>query len=116
MTTMIWKFRFPAWPPAKFTLEMPLASFVLSVQLQDAGPVMWAIVDPTLPLQKREFRTVATGQPLDLPDAKIGRFLGTLQLSMGLVVHVFAADVTIEEALAEIDRTDPRLEVKRWDK
>ena len=44
--------------------DMPKDAEILDVQLQDTNPVMWAVVDPDAPLERRQFAIVGTGGPI----------------------------------------------------
>lgn len=70
-----------------FTISMPRCAFLLSVQLQNGKPAMWAVVDPAAPTEERRFGCFGTGNPL--PDGFGGTFVGTVILPVGMVVHVF---------------------------
>lgn len=82
---VIWKWSLMALDAQ--TLLMPKGAQVLSVQMQNDIPQIWALVDQNAPLETRIFNTYGTGNPM--PDA-VGRFVGTFQL-MQLVFHVFEA-------------------------
>jgi len=71
------------------TVQMPKGAQVLSVQVQDGEPQLWAMVDEQAPTEPRTFATYGTGHPL--PDvANHGRFVSTYQMHSGrLVFHVF---------------------------
>lgn len=87
MTFQIWKFPLPN---TDNLIEMPLLASPLSLHLQNGVPTMWARVNPTLPLEKRRFVIIMTGQ--DLPSG-LRQFLGTLlMLNDGFVVHCFEID------------------------
>lgn len=73
---------------------MPAGARVLSAEVKpnDAYVSVWAIVDPTQPDEKREFRIAGTGHPLDV-DAG-WRFVSTLVLRGGLLcLHVFVKEM-----------------------
>ena len=81
----IFKYYLPVSVP--FTLAMPQGATILVAQNQAEAVVIWAEVDPELPLESRTFVTAMTGQPL--PRGK-KQFLGTVQLAGGaLVFHVY---------------------------
>ncbi len=72
----------------EFTQRMPKGAKVLSVQEQNGGIQMWALVDPPAPLEERRFILAGTGHLL--PDDAEQRFVGTLQQAGGaLVWHLF---------------------------
>jgi hypothetical protein len=80
----VWKYELT---PTHQTFEMPTGAKIVSVILQRGGPVMYAEVDPTAPLVKRNFIVVATGDSVYYEDAE---FIATIGLADGaLVFHVF---------------------------
>ena len=70
-------------------IEMPIGAEILSVQLQDGKPQLWALVDETrTATEKRRICVFNTGEPAK----KCSKFLGTIQLREGedpWVAHVF---------------------------
>ncbi len=71
-----------------FELKLPKGAQVLSVQEQYGDPVMWAVIDTEAPKEKRTFRLVGTGHPID-PELNLA-FIGTFQLDHGdFVGHLF---------------------------
>lgn len=85
----IWKFPVPV--NDRFTVNMPRNARPLSVQVQHNDVCMWALVDPTAPVVRREFRVFGTGHPVDLSGgSQTGAFVGTFQVYGGdLVFHLF---------------------------
>ena len=81
----IWKYRFPEGDET--VLTMPMGAHVLTIQVQDGSPVLWALVDPDAPPEPRLFYVKGTGWVIDQP---LGRYVGTVQLA-GFVWHVFEA-------------------------
>lgn len=72
-----------------FTLELPRDAEILSVQVQDAQPYMWAIVAPDASLMSRQFEVFGTGHPI-ITAAEDLIFIGTFQLYGGTFVgHLF---------------------------
>jgi hypothetical protein len=62
-------------------------SRVLTVQVQNGQPYIWAMVDPTQPPVDFPFVVVGTGHETDIETEK---YIGTIQLSdMNLVFHYF---------------------------
>jgi hypothetical protein len=59
----IHKYEFELGP--EIEIEMPEFSKIISVQLLNEKPVMWAIVDTHRPLVKRKFTAVWTGEELN---------------------------------------------------
>lgn len=81
----IYKYQFEI--AGRVEIEMPAGANVLSIQLQDDKPTVWAMVETTYSLERRVFRIYGTGHKLDM-FATEGRYLGTIQLE-GLVWHIF---------------------------
>lgn len=83
----IWKFECKV--EDRFTLEMPEGARILSLQTQGQVPCLWALVDTDTPLEKRYFRLLGTGHPVDFSVPR-HVFHGTFQLFGGsLVFHLF---------------------------
>lgn len=55
---VIWKYQL--FEP-RTCLMMPQGARILTMQEQAGVPTLWAAVNPTAPLEKREFATVGTG-------------------------------------------------------
>ena len=67
-------------------IEMPIHSDILSIQLQNNKPTMWAKVDTSLQKVKRIFVVFGTGHEINsLFDY---RHIGTIQMN-GFVWHIF---------------------------
>lgn len=67
------------------SVHMPIGAKILSVQLQNNQPKMWAIVDPKAQFEYREFVIVGTGMDFDDTDFT---FIGTFQ-DNPFVWHLF---------------------------
>lgn len=68
------------------TLQLPRGAALLTVQMQFDMPQMWALVDPSQPIERRVIRIAGTGHPVDFNCP----YIGTFQLDGGaLVFHVF---------------------------
>ena len=83
----IWKF--PVIITDLFELEMPAGAEILSVQIQNGVPQLWAVVDENAKKVFRTFYVRGTGHSTDgLEHAK---FVGTFQMCSGaLVFHLFS--------------------------
>jgi len=69
------------------TILMPLGARLLTVQVQNGVPCIWALVNPTANQIERRFGVYGTGNPV--PD-EVGEYVATYQLADGrLVFHVF---------------------------
>jgi hypothetical protein len=89
----IWKF--PVEVADRFVVPMPSGAEVLSVQMQNDVPVMWARVDDTAPVVDREFAVHGTGHPVP---SNRGRFIGSFQMLGGrLVFHLFEINSSAAE-------------------
>jgi hypothetical protein len=83
----IYKFSLPL--DDQFVLAMPSGAKILSVQVQNDQPCIWAIVDPAEPPEPRCFEMYGTGHTLP-EDITALKFIGTFQLEIpGLVFHLF---------------------------
>ena len=81
-------FKYPVDPSGDFIVDMPAGAKVLSVQVQNGSPQMWAMVNEDAKLVQRHFGVFGTGW--HIPDDFKGRFIGTFQLQGGsLAFHLF---------------------------
>jgi len=82
----IWKYKLEVVDNQ--TIELPINSGILSLQIQHGEPCIWVAVDLDETESKEvEFITIGTGNAFDI---KNKHFLGTYQLHKGaLVFHVF---------------------------
>jgi len=72
-------------------ITMPFEARILTVQVQDGVPCLWALVEPDWKPEPRRILTFGTGHPI--PDGTAGRHVGTYQVQGGsLVFHVFEGD------------------------
>lgn len=80
----VWKF---AINP-KTTLEMPKGASILTMQLQNGIPCIWALVNPENEKELRYFEIYGTGDSIDCVGKK---YIGTFQVqsSIVLVYHLF---------------------------
>lgn len=86
MKNQIWKFEIS---PSKTTIEMPKHSKVLSVQMQNNVPCIWAQVNPDAEKVKKHFEIFGTGHDMEC-DGICREFIGTFQMhGGGLVFHLF---------------------------
>lgn len=82
----IWKFEIPV--AESFGVGMPSGANILTVQVQNGSPYIWAIVDSDAPQTTRYFCARGTGHPL----GDVGLYIGTFQVHGGsLVFHLFEA-------------------------
>lgn len=80
----IWKYKIEQFFSV---IWMPKDAEVISLQIQNDVPYLWAVVETNNPSVQRVFKTFYTGEPIvDFDGLK--SFIGTYQ-SNGLVFHVF---------------------------
>ena len=83
----IWKFRLDMMDEQ--TINVPIGSTFLSVQVQRDVPCVWALVDDNAPSVPTTVRIYGTGHPIKF-DVTGLEYIGTFQLSGGaLVFHLF---------------------------
>lgn len=81
----IFKYKLPVEDLA--TVEMPQGAEILSVGTQGPAELfVWALVDPEAPVGLQYFNIRGTGHDAD---GDLGRFVGSVTMSIGLVFHVF---------------------------
>jgi hypothetical protein len=70
-------------------VAMPGGAQILCVQMQDGSPHLWARVDPKRKVEKRIFRIIGTGHPME--DYGKLTYVGTVQsdYQSGFVWHIF---------------------------
>lgn len=74
-------------PKGLISIEMPAGAEVLTVQVQNEVPCIWALVGPDAPPTMRGFRMYGTGHEIDHENMP---YVGTFQLVGGsLVFHLF---------------------------
>ena len=91
MTKRIYKYT--AELENEFVLEMPKGAKILTVQIQNGFPEIWAMVHLTpkkiQPMSKRTFSVIGTGHPID-DDEQTLEYIGTFQMNNGnFVGHLF---------------------------
>jgi len=86
---VIWKERVPY--EAQFTLQMPRAARVLSVQMQNGDPYLWFLIpDTSADKVERKFYQYGTGEQVE--EIK-GKYIGTFQVENYFVFHLFEDSV-----------------------
>jgi hypothetical protein len=86
----IWKYEIPMNSLDEFILNIPIAAKILTVQIQNAVPVIWAIVDePYHDTEERKFKVIGTGhEHEDLFRGMV--YIGTFHLYGGKFIgHLF---------------------------
>lgn len=82
-------FKYPIVIDNYFELNMPKESKVLTVDIQNNAPQLWALVDPEKSTEKRRFRFVGTGHPIE-EELENLTFISTFQMDGGaLIFHIF---------------------------
>lgn len=83
-------YKYPVSVTDDFMLDMPAGAKVLSVQVQNGEPHLWALVETDGVMhERRTFHLYGTGNPLPR-DVGSFVFVGTFQLRGGaLVFHLF---------------------------
>ena len=69
-------------------LFMPKGSNILSFQVQNNIPVIWALVDDEAVMENKRFIMLGTGHPASNVIDHLCKYIGTIQLD-GLVWHLF---------------------------
>lgn len=83
----IWKYILAA--NSNMIVEMPKEAEILTAQEQFGEICIWALVNPILPKEKREFVVYGTGHKIIYEREELD-YIGTVQLYKGsLVLHVF---------------------------
>ena len=85
MTTTIFKY---ALNLGRTVLDLPNGAKVLTVQMQQDTPCMWAQVDTEQAKFPHAFNAYATGEVM--PDNP-GQYVGTFEMNGALVFHLFKA-------------------------
>ena len=69
-------------------IEMPEGAQILTVQVQNNTPYLWALVSPSSPTELKRITVLGTGH--SIIEDKFLAYIGTFQLDCGeLVFHVF---------------------------
>lgn len=68
---------------------IPKGGEILSVQVQNGSPQMWVLVDPIAEKEERFFEVFGTGHRVHSDMGIERKFLGTVQMDLDLVFHVF---------------------------
>ncbi len=74
-------------------LALPVGAKILTVQVQNNIPFIWALVDTNQQIQLRTFRIYETGREI----STVGIYISTFQLDNGrLVCHLFETTTLLE--------------------
>jgi hypothetical protein len=86
MKKTIWKYELT---PGKLSIEMPKDAEILSVQMQNDIPCVWALVNPENKVKEKVIEIFGTGHEMHC-DGISRKFIGTFQMHGGLLVfHLF---------------------------
>ena len=89
----------------RFSIKMPRGAQVLTVQLQNGVPCIWAFVDPDCEqMDERVFYVFGTGREIDVNDIT---YVGTYQF-YGYVWHLFLHNPRIE--MVPLPQTEYKIE------
>lgn len=90
-------YKWPVDPNDEITLNIPKGAEILTFQMQDDVPTLWALVDPEAETEQRHFQLAGTGHPID--EAEVG-YIDSIQMMGGQpVFHLFEVRrmATLEE-------------------
>jgi hypothetical protein len=90
MNRSVWKF--PLFVVGSQEIDMPEGADIVSAQLQNGVPTLWALVDPAEEFEKRIFEIYGTGHPIAGEDKEFLVFVGTVQQG-SLVWHIFERNI-----------------------
>ena len=79
----IWKF--PLELKGLQNISIPEGAEILNCAIQNGGVFLWALVGPSLPLQRREIEMIGTGN--QIPEEE-RRYISTI-IDGALVWHIF---------------------------
>ena len=88
MEQRIWKYQLKLTDGQN--ISMPKGAEILTVQVQDGSPCLWALVDPKAETEARFIEIFGTGSPI-LSDMGVSReYISTFQMREGsFVFHAF---------------------------
>ncbi len=80
-------FKYPVPTNDYFFLDLPRGAEILTVQVQDSRPQIWALVNPENPIESRNFHLAGTGDSINERNLI---YIGTFQMSNGNNIwHLF---------------------------
>ena len=87
MKKEIWKFEIKPYDSA---IQMPKLSEILTTQIQNGNPCIWALVCPENEKEERYFEVYQTGHEMHCDIGINRKYINTFQLESGsLVFHLF---------------------------
>ena len=73
-----------------FNIELPASAKILTVQIQNNTPCIWALTSTDESTVNRQFMLRGTGHPIADDDVERFKYVGTFQLHDGQIVfHLF---------------------------
>lgn len=98
---MLTVYKYPLSLDDDVTLALPEGAQVLTIQMQNGDPVLWALVNPDAPTEQRSFHITGTGHSIEEPRSQ-WRYVATFQMLGGaLVFHVFEQIKAARERVEE---------------
>lgn len=85
MEKQIWKYQLEQMHSS---IMMPIGAEILTMQLQNGKPCIWALVDPEAEKSIREIEIHGTGHDISYTDIIQRKYIGTYQVEP-FVFHVF---------------------------
>lgn len=85
-------YKYPLKTEDVVRIKMPAGAEILTVQVQNGLPTLWALVNPDAPLYERIIEIFGTGNPVGIGDDSGSSriYIGSYQLYNGSFVgHVF---------------------------
>ncbi len=90
MERTIYKYEIPLSPlPSKFSIDIPKGAEVLTAQLQNGVPQLWALVSPDNEKEERNFEIFGTGHDVPVGMGIERKYISTYQAIEGLLVFHF---------------------------
>lgn len=86
MNKTIWKYELGISQEQQ--IYLPIGATMLSIQLQEGILCLWALVDPYVKDELVTIEMYGTGHPVNRD--VIHKYISTIQLENGLVLHCFA--------------------------
>lgn len=86
MDKTIWKF--PLKVADKQNIIMPIGAEILTVQVQNEEPCLWALVDPEAGMESRHIEIFGTGHTIEYFPGVSRKYISTFQLKGGQL-HAF---------------------------
>lgn len=82
-------YKYPIRPNDIVELDLPSGAELLKVADQKGTVCMWALVDPSMPTERRKFRMAGTGHPILEPAEYLVHVDSWLMAGGSLVFHLF---------------------------